>query len=147
MTTTVTVSKVNVLKQFFNSCGIESMKMYFDTFAKHNPVNSEKYPRLLKENIFFLYICNSTFSQHKCITWGFSRGLYTVAIRHSSKKKKKKSPYQTFINHVLAERKIPHHSRALFMSLFFCSTYLCEQLLLRTKHRKNKIRSKPDGAP
>lgn len=29
------------------------MKMYFDTFAKHNPVNSEKYPRLLKENIFF----------------------------------------------------------------------------------------------
>ena len=70
--------------------------IYFDTLARHAPVNSKKYAAVLSvlikefENRFqdckkksSISVCNIIFNWYKYITCKFSNGMYRVAIRYS----------------------------------------------------------------
>ena len=90
----------------------------------------------------FWYLCDSSFSQHTCMTCNFSNGMYRLGIRYSTQKiHPVSSPDFTRSN--LAEENIPHFTvRPYFCQQFlFGSTCLCEQLFSRRKHRKGTMRS------
>lgn len=127
--------------------------MHFDTLPKHSPLCSEKYAVLLsifirnlrsnfkiaKIIIIFWCIYESTFSGLIYMTYNFSNGMYRATKRHPCQKS-----YHLSLPHLYepcpSRKTYPSlHCRVLFMSLLFGSTYSCEQLFSKRKHRKNKI--------
>lgn len=132
------------------SATLWNMCVDFDTLAEHSPVNLKKYaamPSVLiqklenrfqdckKKKIIF-FISKSIFSQHKYIPFENSQVMYRVAIKSSIL-----SLYQNFIIPLLPERYPSLHSHAFLVPSPLGSTYICEQLFQRMKHRKSKISS------
>jgi len=76
------------------------------------------------------------------MTCKFSNGTYRVAIRYSTQKSDHVSLLGFYKPCCSGEKYPSLHSLDLFMSPLFDSTYVCEQLFSRMKHRKSRISSK-----
>lgn len=128
---------------------------YFDTLAKHSPVNSKKCTAILsflikkkkKENRFqdcwkhhqlFRYTCDSIFSWNKCITCEFSSAVYRGATRYSAQRKKSDHvSLPGFCKTFLTREKYPFlHNHTFFMPSHFSSIYICEQLSKNEAHEE-----------
>uniref|UniRef100_A0ABM5FVD0 General transcription factor II-I repeat domain-containing protein 2A-like n=1 Tax=Pogona vitticeps TaxID=103695 RepID=A0ABM5FVD0_9SAUR len=132
--------------------------MHFSTLAKRTSVNTEKYAALLfnlvqefqnrfqdfRKNQPPFLIFATPFSEDINI---LPANLQMECIELQSdiqlKEKFDHVSLMDFYKVYVPREKYPSlHNHALFMSLLFGSTYICEQLFSRMKHTKNKTRTK-----
>lgn len=129
--------------------------MHFDTLAKDNHMNSEKYSALLSilikefdnkfqdcwKNLFFFFCILVTPFSVNINTFRFSDGMYRVLIRCSAQNFYHISLLD-FYNTYFTRKKYPVlHNHSLFTSLLFGSTHIWEQLFSKMKYRMCKISS------
>ena len=116
------------------------------TFAKHCPLNKEKYSTLLFQLIQEFQKRFQDFRQNQQLFLIFAT-LFSVDINilHPDfqmkcievqsdiqlKEKFNNSLYSISINYIFPKKNIPASQSSLFMSSLFGSTYICEQLFSR----------------
>ena len=127
--------------------------MHFDTSAKGSPVTSEKHAVMLsilikkhknrsqdfqKKIIFFCILVTQFSVNIKTLLVNFHMECTELQSNIQLNGKIVCVSLPDFHNLDLTREKYPSlHSHALFMSSLFGSTYICEQLLSRMKHRKS----------